>query len=93
MHRGGDAWHGGARIVVHSIWTKKISEGKVFLASRFLAKGIGRWNIRVCVRDPKCEGLEIAQLEVFAKRIFKSFIGRYWMYSLDSKFTFAPTKT
>jgi hypothetical protein len=50
-----------------------------------------------CVRNPKCEGLgaglEIAQLEVFVKRIFKSFIGRYSMYSLDSKFTFAPTKT
>jgi hypothetical protein len=90
MHRGGDAWH------EHSIWTEKISEGRVFFASRFLAKGIGRWNIRVCVRNPKCEGLarlEIAQLEVFAKRIFKSFIGRYWMYSLDSKFTFAPTNT
>jgi len=47
--------------------------------------------------ESKCEGLgaglEIAQLEVFAKRIFKSFIGRYWVYSLDSKFTFAPTKT
>ena len=93
MHRGGDA----ARIVEHSIWTEEISEGRVFLASRFLAKGIGRWNIRVCVRNPKCEGLgaglEIAQLEVFAKRIFKSFICRYWMYSLDSKFTFAPTET
>jgi len=54
-----------------------------------------RWNIRGCVRNPKCEGLgaglEIAQLEVFAKRIFKSFIGRYWVYSLDSKFTFAPS--
>ena len=56
-----------------------------------------RWNIRVCVRNPKCEslgaGLEVGQLEVFAKRIFKSFIGRCWVYNLDSKFIFATTKT
>ena len=93
----------------HSIWTEKIYEGRAFLASRFLAKGIGRWtalcitgvfirrNIRVCFRNPKCRGPRCwarnRAIGGVCKRIFKGFIGRYWVYNLDSKFTFAPSKT
>lgn len=40
----------------HSIWTEKIYEGKAFLESRFLAKGIRR-QTALCITGYSSDGI------------------------------------